>query len=71
MIEAPVEEHSRKPEILVDLITAYYPTAPKLEMFYRPSDDPELERARRAKREAAYWYVWGNEAVDRQSTAAG
>jgi hypothetical protein len=26
--------------------------------------DPEAERARRAKREAAGWYFWGTEAVD-------
>jgi N6-adenosine-specific RNA methylase IME4 len=63
VIEAPWEGHSRKPEVFAEMITAYYPTAPKLEMFYRPLDDPELERARQAKREAAGWHAWGNEAV--------
>jgi N6-adenosine-specific RNA methylase IME4 len=55
------EAHSRKPEIFADMITAYYPNCPKLEMFYRALDDPEAERVRRAKREAAGWYFWGNE----------
>jgi hypothetical protein len=40
----------------------YYPSCPKLEMFYRALDDPEAEHIRRAKREAAGWHVWGNEA---------
>jgi N6-adenosine-specific RNA methylase IME4 len=67
MIEAPWQGHSRKPEIFADLIAAYYPTAPKLEMFYRALDDPEAERIRRAKREAAGWYFWGNEAEAMQA----
>jgi N6-adenosine-specific RNA methylase IME4 len=61
VIEAPWQGHSRKPEVFADMITAYYPTAPKLEMFYRPLDDPELEDLRQAKREPAGWYIWGNE----------
>jgi N6-adenosine-specific RNA methylase IME4 len=61
-IEAPWQGHSRKPEIFADLITEYFPNCPKLEMFYRALDDPEAERIRRAKREAAGWYFWGNEA---------
>jgi hypothetical protein len=55
-------DHSRKPEIFADMITAYFPTCPKLEMFYRALDDPEAECQRRAKREAAGWYFHGNEA---------
>jgi N6-adenosine-specific RNA methylase IME4 len=62
VIEAPWQGHSRKPEIFADMITAYYPTAPKLEMFYRALDDPEAERVRRGKREATGWYFHGNEA---------
>jgi N6-adenosine-specific RNA methylase IME4 len=54
-------DHSRKPEIFADMITAYFPTAAKLEMFYRALDDPADELARRAKRAAAGWYFWGNE----------
>ena len=44
------------------MITDYFPTAPKLEMFYRALDDPETERLRCAKRAAAGWYFHGNEA---------
>jgi N6-adenosine-specific RNA methylase IME4 len=62
VIEAPWQGHSRKPEVFADLIEAYYRTAPKLEMFYRPLEDPGLERACREKREAAGWFFWGNEA---------
>jgi hypothetical protein len=46
-------DQSRKPEIFADMITAYFPTCPKLGMFYRALDDPEAECQRRAKREAA------------------
>jgi hypothetical protein len=39
----------------------------------RTLDDPEAERVRRAKREAAGWHFWGNEAdrlkTHEQSTA--
>jgi hypothetical protein len=55
-------DHSRKPEIVTDLITEYFPTAPKRELFYRAFDDPAAERRRRAKREAVCWHFWGNEA---------
>jgi N6-adenosine-specific RNA methylase IME4 len=54
-------DHSRKPEIFAEMITAYFPTAPKLEMFYRAFDDPAAEAIRRAKREATGWHFWGNE----------
>ena len=61
IIEAPNPQHSRKPEIFADEISRLWPNTPKLEMFYRALDDPEAERVRRAKREAAGWYFWGNE----------
>jgi hypothetical protein len=31
-------------------------------MFYRALDDPAAERSRRAKRDAAGWHMFGNEA---------
>jgi hypothetical protein len=50
-----------------------WPNTPKFEMYYRALRDPEAERARGAKREAAGWYVYGNEAdhseTREQSTA--
>lgn len=55
-------KHSEKPDIFAENIATLYPTAPKLEMFYRALDDPEAERVRRAQREAARWFVHGNEA---------
>jgi N6-adenosine-specific RNA methylase IME4 len=61
-IDAPAEGHSRKPEVFADLVAAYFPNLPKLEMFYRALDDPAAERLRRAKREAVGWHVFGNEA---------
>jgi N6-adenosine-specific RNA methylase IME4 len=63
-IEAPWEGHSRKPEVFADMIADYFPNLPKLEMFYRAFDDPDAERARRARREAAGWHVFGNEAEE-------
>jgi N6-adenosine-specific RNA methylase IME4 len=54
-------DHSRKPEIFATMIPEYFPTAPKLEMFYRGLEDPGQERLRRKKREAAGWYFHGNE----------
>ncbi|HEY1430369.1 MAG TPA: hypothetical protein VGF39_01855, partial [Stellaceae bacterium] len=68
IVRAPREEHSRKPEIFADLITAYFPTCSKLEMFYRAMDDPEAERLRRANRGAGGWYFHGNEANFRELT---
>ena len=35
LIEAPVREHSRKPDKAYDLIEAYFPTLPKIELFAR------------------------------------
>jgi N6-adenosine-specific RNA methylase IME4 len=64
IIEAakPYRRHSQKPEIFADHISRLWPNTPKLEMYYRAFPDPDAERARRAKREAAGWYFYGNEA---------
>jgi N6-adenosine-specific RNA methylase IME4 len=64
IIEAakPYPRHSQKPEIFADHISRLWPNTPKLEMYYRAFPDPEAELARRAKREAAGWYFYGNEA---------
>jgi N6-adenosine-specific RNA methylase IME4 len=62
LIEALAGRHSQKPEAFAEMITEYFPTMLKLEMFYRVEDDPEVERARRAWRERAGWKLWGNEA---------
>jgi N6-adenosine-specific RNA methylase IME4 len=69
VIEAPWQGHSRKPEVFANLIAAYYPPAPKLGNVLPL--DPEAERVRRAKREAAGWRVWGNEAEAIPQTAQG
>ena len=50
VIEAPVGEHSAKPEIFNELIEAYFPTLPKI----------ELNRRGPAR---AGWDAWGNEAI--------
>jgi N6-adenosine-specific RNA methylase IME4 len=57
----PYPRHSQKPEIFADHISRLWPNTPKLEMYYRAFPDPEAERVRRAKREAAGWYFFGNE----------
>jgi len=49
VILAPVEEHSRKPDIFLEMIESYYPNVPKLELNRRGS-------ARLG------WHAWGNEA---------
>ncbi|SIO49636.1 N6-adenosine-specific RNA methylase IME4 [Bradyrhizobium erythrophlei] len=49
VIEAPVTEHSAKPEKFLELIEAYFPTLPKI----------ELNRRGPAR---AGWDAWGNEA---------
>jgi N6-adenosine-specific RNA methylase IME4 len=48
VIEAPVREHSRKPDEFYELIEAYFPTLPKIELNCRgkPRDG---------------WAAWGNE----------
>jgi N6-adenosine-specific RNA methylase IME4 len=56
-------DHSRKPEIFADMVTEYFPTAAKLELFYRALEDPVAEELRCAKREPAGWFRWGNEAT--------
>ena len=48
LIEAPVREHSRKPDVFYEMIEAYFPNLPKIELF-----------ARRAR---PGWVCWGNEA---------
>ena len=50
VIAAPVGEHSAKPEIFAELIEAYYPNLPKIEL-----------NARRAR---PGWDVWGLEAPE-------
>lgn len=49
LIEAPVGKHSAKPECFLDMIDAYFPTLPKIELFRRGP-------ARFG------WDAWGNEA---------
>jgi hypothetical protein len=48
------------------MIAGYFPTAPKLELFYRVLEDSAAETARRAEREAAGWFFWGNETETRE-----
>jgi N6-adenosine-specific RNA methylase IME4 len=48
VIEAPVTEHSAKPGKFLELIEAYFPTLPKI----------ELNRRGPAR---AGWDAWGNE----------
>ena len=50
VIEAPVGAHSEKPEIFAEMIEAYYPNLPKIEL-----------NARRAR---PGWDVWGLEAPE-------
>lgn len=47
VIEAPVGEHSEKPDVFYDLIESYFPNLPKLELF--------------ARRPRTGWISWGNE----------
>lgn len=49
VVDAPVAEHSAKPDIFYDLVEDYYPNIPKLEMNARGSGRPG-------------WAVWGLEA---------
>jgi N6-adenosine-specific RNA methylase IME4 len=48
VIHAPRREHSRKPDVVYDLIERMYPELPRIELF-----------ARQAR---AGWQAWGNEA---------
>jgi N6-adenosine-specific RNA methylase IME4 len=52
LIEAPVGAHSAKPKIFMDMIDAYFPNLPKIELNSR--DEPY----------GPTWSVWGNEAVE-------
>jgi len=47
VVLAPRQEHSRKPDEVMERIEAMYPTASKLEMF--------------ARRKREGWFSWGNE----------
>lgn len=49
VIEAPVSEHSAKPEIVLEYIEGWYPTLPKIELNRRGPARPG-------------WQAWGNEA---------
>ena len=49
LIEAPVSAHSAKPECFLEMIEAYFPTLPKIELFRRGPPRPG-------------WDAWGNEA---------
>jgi N6-adenosine-specific RNA methylase IME4 len=48
LIEAPVREHSRKPDQAYEIIEAYFPNMPKIELFARAA--------------RTGWDAWGNEA---------
>jgi N6-adenosine-specific RNA methylase IME4 len=50
VIEAPVGEHSAKPEIFLEIIEEYFPLLPKIELFRRGATRPG-------------WDAWGNEAT--------
>jgi N6-adenosine-specific RNA methylase IME4 len=55
VIEAPVGEHSAKPEVFIEMIERWYPDAPKIELFRRG-------KAREG------WSAWGN-GVERETAA--
>lgn len=57
VVEAPVGRHSEKPEIFAELIEAYFPSLPKIEL-----------NARRAR---PGWEVWGFEAPEGNEIPAG
>ena len=50
VIEAPVSEHSAKPEVFLELIEGFFPTFPKIELNRRGPPRPG-------------WAAWGNETV--------
>ncbi|MBM3578989.1 MAG: hypothetical protein FJX40_15405 [Alphaproteobacteria bacterium] len=50
LIEAPVGEHSAKPEIFAEMIEAYFPRLPKIELNRRGPPRPG-------------WDAWGNQAL--------
>jgi N6-adenosine-specific RNA methylase IME4 len=49
IVEAPLGEHSVKPDVFAELIERWYPDAPKIELFRRGLARPG-------------WQAWGNEA---------
>jgi N6-adenosine-specific RNA methylase IME4 len=51
LIEAPVREHSRKPDQAYAIIESYFPHLPKIELFCRGQARPG-------------WSAWGNEACE-------
>jgi N6-adenosine-specific RNA methylase IME4 len=57
VIEAPVRDHSRKPDIVYDYIEGWYPTLPKIELNARSARDG--------------WDRWGNESPEPDATPAG
>lgn len=54
VIEAPVCAHSAKPECFLEMIEAYFPTLPKIELNRRGPPRPG-------------WDAWGNETVDSET----
>jgi N6-adenosine-specific RNA methylase IME4 len=56
VIHAPRREHSRKPDVVYDLIERMYPELPRIELF-----------ARQAR---AGWQAWGNEAPATTTTSS-
>ena len=49
VVEAPVGEHSAKPDVFLKMVEEYYPNLPKIELNCRGEGRPG-------------WAVWGNEA---------
>ena len=58
LIEAPVGAHSAKPEVFLDLVEAYFPTLPKIELNRRGPARPG-------------WDAWGNEGGPRGRSCGG
>lgn len=58
VIQAPVGQHSQKPEIILEYIDGWYPTFPKI----------ELNRRGPARQG---WDAWGNESSDRIADESG
>jgi N6-adenosine-specific RNA methylase IME4 len=56
VVEAPRGRHSEKPAIFYELIEAYFPSLPKIELFARAA--------------RANWDRWGNEAPAVDEAAA-
>jgi N6-adenosine-specific RNA methylase IME4 len=57
IIDTPAREHSRKPEVFHEIIEAYFPTLPRIELFARGHS-------------RCGWDVWGNEAEPASAAAA-